>query len=633
MSALFIRQKSTAERYPRSVDIIAAVLFIVLFSYLFIVSAFGMSSMDESCYYTFAERQLQGDRLLIDDWHVSQLSSMMHLFPYWIYTTLVGSTEGLILFMRRLFLAVDLVLYWFLYSRFRNHGVWGLIPVGLFCGFLPMGIFALNYYTMALQGLAVICCLLFCGRTNKSWYTLVFTGVVMACTVLAEPLLAALYLFWCVLLLIRIISKKKGKARLSAYGFILDGRTWLLTSAGILLTAIGFFAYLFSRSPLSEIIKGLPELFTDHEYAFQGEGSKLLDPGKIMEAVKFYGIIPVLIPPVICLLILSFRKKTGFGRWKKTLFYLNGICLIGAYAFASYLLIRYKYLFQARTVVPPTVYYYYFNGFPSLCFGLNCYLLCNKKDRRLFCFWAVGFAASLMIDFSSELVLGMGAIVAMFEAVPAFRTAWNELSSGSGAETENDEKQARGPKRFRLQNAVAMICVCAILGWNGYGLYASGFFHVSEQMANEIGDTAMTAALSRGPLKGVRTIPRISGIYDAFLTDLDGIKEKNNGPIYIAALIPYLYLYAELPFGTYSSWYVLSDSQTRQVRYWELHPERRPAFIYVPYYTDYYYESRKDDVDDKEWCGAKLAFFKTQCACEITEGEAGYIVEVRQWYS
>ena len=631
MSALFIRQKSTAERYPRSVDIIAAVLFIVLFSYLFIVSAFGMSSMDESCYYTFAERQLLGDRLLIDDWHVSQLSSVLQMLPYWLYTRLAGSTEGLILFMRRLYLAVDLILYWFLYSRFRKHGVWGLIPVGLFCVFLPMGIFALSYYTMALHGLTVVSCLLFLGKEKKNWYTLVFAGVVAACAVLAEPFLAALYLLWCLLLLCRATAKRNGKALFAAYDFVLNGRTWLLTTTGIAVVAIVFFVYLFIRSPLPEIIKGLPELFTDHEYAFGGEGSKLLDPGKVIEAVKFYGIVPILIFPVITLFVFFLRKGTLSEKWKPALFWLNCVCLVGAYAFAGYLLLRYKYLVNARTVVPPTVYYCYYHGFPMLLFGLNCHLLCSRKDPRLFCFWAVGFFASLMIDFSSELVLGMGASVALFEIVLSFRTVWDELSVSRRSEAKVGTEKASAAGRFRLTNAVAVLCVCAILCWDGYGIYTYGFFHVCEQMANVTGDTAMTATIDRGPLKGIRTIPRISAIYDDFLADLDEIKSETDGPFYVAALLPYLYLYAELPFGGYSSWYVPADSQTRQVRYWELHPEKRPSYIYVPFYPDYYYVSRKDDPEDDEWCGAKLAFFRTVCSCEIREGKAGYIIAVRQW--
>ena len=58
-----------------------------------------MGAMDESMYLNVAHRLLQGDRLLIDEWHVSQFSAPRVYLPFRIYSSLRG-TEGIILFYR-----------------------------------------------------------------------------------------------------------------------------------------------------------------------------------------------------------------------------------------------------------------------------------------------------------------------------------------------------------------------------------------------------------------------------------------------------------------------------------------------------------------------------------------------------
>ena len=65
-------QKSQAKYFHRA-DYITAAVAAVGFGYLFCTAAIGLGSIDESCYCSIVQRQLVGDRLLIDDWHLSQL--------------------------------------------------------------------------------------------------------------------------------------------------------------------------------------------------------------------------------------------------------------------------------------------------------------------------------------------------------------------------------------------------------------------------------------------------------------------------------------------------------------------------------------------------------------------------------
>ena len=120
-------------------------------------------------------------------------------------------------------------------------------------------------------------------------------------------------------------------------------------------------------------------------------------------------------------------------------------------------------------------------------------------------------------------------------------------------------------------------------------------------------------------------------IWEAVFSDLDQIAADSDGqPFYVAGNCPVYYLYLDLPCGAYSTWYVEADSETRQLRYWELHPERRPKYYYIPLYWDSTYftvtwQSERDRMEEK------LQFIQNIAECDVQKGNAGYIVEILQW--
>ena len=193
--------KVLAKKKLCTMDYVALAVCVGLFAYLFYAATVSIVAVDESLYYSIVQRQLMGDRLLIDEWHVSQLSSFLQLLPYWLVTSLVGSTEGVLLYLRFIFLAVHLVICCFMYVHLRGYGWWGFLAVFLYAIYIPNQIMTLNYYMMTLHGWIVVCILLFLGNKKKSAAVLIFTGIVLACSVLAEPFTAAIYFIWCLLLL------------------------------------------------------------------------------------------------------------------------------------------------------------------------------------------------------------------------------------------------------------------------------------------------------------------------------------------------------------------------------------------------------------------------------------------------
>ena len=300
-----MKNKLTEKKGFHRTDFVALVFCVVLFAYLIYAATQGFGSEDECVYYTIPQRLLKGDRLLIDEWHVEQLSSVLLVFPFWLITTLTGSTEGVILFLRFTYLAVDLILYWFLYCKMRPYGAAGLIPVALFAMNMPMAIITLNYYSMSLHGLAVTCALLFFEKKQTSVPVLLLTGIVFACTVLAEPVLAVLYFAWSILFFWGVAARKRGRRFSDEFNFILFPKVWRWITVGIMLTAAAFFVFLLSRSAPAEIFRVLPELFSDSEYSFSsGSGRSFFSFFKLWQAIRFYGIAPPTLGTVVLALSL-----------------------------------------------------------------------------------------------------------------------------------------------------------------------------------------------------------------------------------------------------------------------------------------------------------------------------------------
>ena len=624
-----MRNKLSEKKGVHRTDVAAIVICIGLYAYLCYIARVGFAPVDESFYYAIVMRRQMGDRLLIDEWHFEQLNAFLQTIPFWLLRTLKGSTEGIILSLRYFCVGVGLILYWFFYGRLRRFGGWGLAAIALFSSFVPMTILTLNYYTMSLDGLLVVCTILFLGKEEKSPPVLIFTGIVFACVVVAEPLIAFVYFGWCLLTLIRTLSLRKGKNRFESFSFILNVRSWLYFTAGVVMTAVVFLIWLLSSSPLPEIIQTLPELMNDSEYAVaDGIGTSIFQPERLIEPVRYFGILPCLGGAVVFILGIVARKKGCLPRWRRRLFITACLCFAVGFLCAGVITAVFDYL--PRGYGPTMLYYYYFQNAPILFFCPVFVVLCDRFDRRLLCFWILGTAASAMIDLASDIAIGMGAAVAFLPALIAFRTVLEDIKADRAEAQKPDGRQpAKKHGRFAVQTTAAL-AMLSLVAWECFGLYTHAFYPMVEGIANTSNDKAITATVEHGPLKGIRTTNRINRIYEDILSDLDIIKSQTEGRVYVTQLVSYLYLYMELPIGSYYPWYVDGESETRQLRYWELHPDKRPEYIYVPDY-DFLYAFYGDNPLTENWAEEKLTFLQSLCDCEITRGKAGSIVRVIRW--
>lgn len=266
-------------------------------------------------------------------------------------------------------------------------------------------------------------------------------------------------------------------------------------------------------------------------------------------------------------------------------------------------------------------------------FGLNlyvlffapvCYILCEKKDRRVFAFWFLAAGVCVVMDYVSEVTVDYGASLAYFPAIYCFASLLRELRAPDGTAAPV------GAVR-RVLTAAAGAVGCLLVLWSLFAVGMTFSYKPVEKAYNRSDDRSVSVRLTDGPYKGIATTRRNSEIYGLILSDMDLIREKCGGAFYVAQNLPYYYLAAERPIGTYSTWYVEKDSVDRLRRYWELHPEKRPEYIYIPFY-EYYTFRTFENIYQNGWTASQLDRFRSFCSfTPDPAGAAGYILRVEEW--
>ena len=582
-------------------DILFIGVLAALTVFLWRAAHYGVQTADEAFYYTIPHRILQGDRLLTDEWQLSQLSAVFQYLPFYLYHTVTGGTEGIVLYFRLLYVAVDLIFFSYIYFSLRRYGFWGLAAAVVFVGYSAFGHMALNYYTMSNMALLLSCFIMF-GEGELTAPRVGFAGFVFACCVLIEPAAAVIWFAYTLTVLLNRILKKK-KPLFGGYTFVLNGRVWLLFTVGVAACAVLFLADLIASTDMKALFANLPELAGDSEYDFVHADAKLFKWHKIYMYLLIYGFVPAGLNLAYGGALVVFRKRLAEKRLP--LFAVGCVLYAVGVVFAA--LGPFREAGMRAMLARPVV----------LClFGVICYVFTEKKNKKAFAALVISFLFAFLTDFTSEASVGVGCITGAVASVTLFAEALRELR----AEREKEKRPALR-RVCAVCTALALIALVAGESWN---CVLTRVWHYVEDYTAER-RMPLDAELTAGPLSGVRTTRAVKEKYDAALSDLDNIRSRTDGAFYVADLCPWYYLYAQLPYGTYSSYYVPDDSETRILRWWALHPDAVPEYVYVPFFNCDEYAENPDAAE------RTLRFLKTVCDYEKETGEAGYILRTFSW--
>lgn len=611
-------------RFTR-VDIAAVLAFAAVWIYYIITVRYSSYFADETSFIAIAARFVHGDRPAIDEWNLAQLSCLFLCLPYKIFVAIRGSSTGIVLCFRYMFLAFNAFFYWYMYSRVRAYTWVGLTATLLFSIYVPIGFFSCNFHTMAIRLLMIVCLILFSEKQRRA--SLVCAGFLLACSVLYQPGFALLYVLYSVAVWIRSLCQKKGKPVSDVFDSCFHMRAWTHVTLGVLLCSVIFFTWLFIRCGFREFFAFLPNMLTDPAFDISEDGNvRGFLFRKIATAAQIYS--PVCWAPAILLLALSAAYACGkFGAKRNAV--RTALFGVGCAVWILSCILPFRPASLHRELLFTTY------PAPMLWFGLECFLLCEQKNKKFLFFWGVALLSSLCADFLSNITLSLGSPIAYIADLVFFTDLVRELrAEQSDRKIKNTARMRERKKAKTLDVSVRALskatCVCFAV-WSAFILFFGNVFLPGYYMLyNPL--FSFPVRCEAGPSRGICYPEGYGNYYGAKLADIDTIKEKQPKNLYICGAAPELYLYADLPYATYSPITLQNAQQLvgRHVQYWKLHPERLPDCIYIPF-DNAYNQTEKNDSGSGSDSDGRLGVFDPICTYTQEKGQSGYILYVTQW--
>lgn len=252
-----IKEKITAE------NVIMAVIFIIVCVALLWKCRYGYMDGDEGFYPTIADRFLQGDRLIYDEWHGTELSAVVIMPFLKLYYLINGSADGVYLFLRYAYTVVKIVISIFIYIKLKNYSKIGTYVSMLVFLLYSRGCTSVVSYNSISFGGAIVAFLLMLNEkdTIKTRIFWILAGVALSISVFGIPHNVIIYFAYvATVIILSIIYKnadKNGKHVNKTIRLCYSYKALGFVTIGVGICVVIFFTYLFSQITLSQLIESI----------------------------------------------------------------------------------------------------------------------------------------------------------------------------------------------------------------------------------------------------------------------------------------------------------------------------------------------------------------------------------------
>lgn len=521
---------------------IAGTVLLLLFSLW--KSRYGLGIYDESFYLTIPYRMCHGDKLFLNEWHVSQLSALLQYPLMKLYLLVHPGTDGIVLDFRRIYIAVNFFAGLFAYHRLRKYGFGAAVAVLLYLLYAPYNIMALSYNSLGLLCGFLSAVYLATAAKNSDYAV---SGLFFAGIVLCQPLMLAEFaVVYPVLICISLILKRRE---------LLRGLLWFLL--GCVILAAPVLVYFIFSVGISNILAALPLMLSDPEH----DMGELLSVSFIYKSIVDY-YLPEM-PAGLKFISRSTLKVLYLGfvpiwaavlldrsRSRRAALYLSLSALLCALIAATYtLLYPYK-----------STYISYVNYllFPWLLHGVCLMPLLTKSERwQLSLFYALGFLHAL-----SFLTSNQGGNVFSVALLPACL-----------ASIMLNIKYCSSLGRAK---AVPMFICTAVSA--ALLLYVrAGYCFMSPPVSQF--DTQCIS----GPAAGIYAAEDDAARCDSVSLSMNSKSFDADGNTLFLATDPLFYLCTDTGLAQYSAWlsFNIDSTPSRLEAYYGLAPDKRPDTIVI----------------------------------------------------
>ena len=533
------------------------ILFILLMLGAVIFSVwktnYGFGGNDESFYLTIPHRLLKGDVLFQDEWHLSQMCSILQIPFVWLYTTLTGSTDGILLASRVFYVFVHCSATLLIYHKLRNYGVLSVIASVLYFIYTPFNIMALSYDSMGVELVAVSGILLATANYKKG-LQVVFSGLAFAGAVLCCPYLILLYPLYGVLVFVHFLLKNK-ELKLAIKSEMFGVRPFLFFTLGSGILAAVFIVFTIPRIGISGIFDNLKYMFEDPEHPSVPFGKKLFQYFKAIFYMQPHFKYSIFSYCAMALVMLIDRKR----KLHRSVYLLVTACIV---IYTYVLLLPYVHKNTYNSIM-----------FPLVFIGITSYVLCENKPKELF---AGLFVPGILYSFFIHYVSNQ-----FFNVISMAFTTVNLAGLMFLAELITEMRQKPDNITYAVwvkRLSFVMVSVMIVL---------QGSLEISSKAQHCFWDSntdELDTEIVDGPAAGLVTTYENAVSYTDLYNDVSRYRECEDGNLLVLSERTWIYLAADKPYGTYSAW--LSGEKpntiTRLLEYYKLNPDKEPKYIYIP---------------------------------------------------
>ena len=515
-------------------------LLAIVAMFLFWKSKFGFGNIDESFYICLSQRLWQGDALLVHEWSLQQLSGFVTLPLYALHMKVFGSTDGIILHFRYVYVVFMLMAATYHYLCFRKYADSGAFYGALaFAMSAPFGIMALSYNSLGVIFFSLSVSTFVCASRWR-FASMVFGGVCFAISVLACPFLILAYFMF------GISSCLRKTLKLEFFPF----------SIGCGVIAIIFLYFCLSRATFADIFQALPYFFDDPDHMNKSFLIVLRDwLGHFFLVQKWWSLV-LLVAVFAVFLNRQVRMKDESAGWQSDFYYLIVYLIVMLLMMLVVLVIRpWSDFFALPVCVIATV-----------CIPMSR----NPKTRRIGIYgvapaYVYGFCTCLGTNQGSYLVASVMFVSVVPATVILFRTVHEFLS-----------KNSLGRKAICIRAVICANMLVLIFGMT-YCRYRMVWWDAP--MAD------LGAEIECGPEKGLYTTQIIkSSWYDKSRESIvNSVPSNVEDRVFFHCSRLWLYLCVSNKMASYSAWTTGAGPAlyARMDRYWSLHPNRVPKFALV----------------------------------------------------
>lgn len=527
------------KRIYKSKNILVYFIFFLITIGLLVRGKYGFCWSDEAYYVSATNRFLNGDRIITDDWFLSQLFSLILLPIIYVYRLILGSMDGIYLFLRIMYVLTQTFIAIAFYKVLLKNEI---EKISCFLAFLMILFYCkayictLSYYSVIFQMFMLMLLLLYDNRNYKRLKA-VGIGICFVVITIINPYFSIIYLLFLLFFITQkviIKNKKVKKLWIQDYNLL-----FVYSFISILVGAFYVISIIFKNNTIGEILKCIPIILKEDGYNYdKGLLYHLINP--ILNVAERYKYTIIIYSLSLLYSFYLLKRNTLTEKKRLLIFIFNVLIFI-------------------LNCIPSGNW----NGGIQTAYallGLQVFIICKNKNWRIFIYFYIsGLIMAIMMNLSSDtafnamtlgfVISGAASCIFMIDFIKEVKKEWY--------------------KNFIIWIGILSICIAVII---------PGFFRIyvvyrDSTLIN------LTTEITKGPAKGLWTTYEHNQQYEEVLSVMNTYC-KGDGMVFISSWCPWAYLCTDMKCAAYTTWNIKMEKNEEKLRtYYKMYPERVPDVV------------------------------------------------------